>query len=203
MEIRQKESTASMSVSDEHIFERLHADTWSVLFQIAYKKLGDQDEAYDLLQELFMELWDKRQIYPLQTLSLPWLKKRLWFKLMTYFREQGFKQRHLEHLRVFVASESLVLQPAESVGVVSESDFEIIMQAISIEVAQMPDRMKEIFLLNREQHFTISEIAQKLGLSPNTVRNQLHTAMKRLRKSLEAHDLTAINLTFLCWMIWS
>ncbi|SKB28454.1 RNA polymerase sigma-70 factor, ECF subfamily [Parapedobacter luteus] len=187
--------------SAEQLFEQLHERFWSVLFRLACKKLGDRDEAYDLLQELFLELWNKRDVFPLHQLSLAWLKKRLWYKLITYFRTQGFQQRHLENFRIFMACEQPVVQPGESIDQVFESQFETVMDAIALAVAQMPDRMREVFLLNREQHFTIDEIADHLNLSPNTVRNHLHIAMKRLRKSLEAQNLSTLSIALLWWII--
>lgn len=193
-------SQERMPVPAEQLFVQLHEATWPVLFSLACRKLGDPDEAYDVLQELFIELWDKRDVFPLHTLSLAWLKKRLWFKLLTYFRRQGFKQRHLDNFRYFIESEPPITQPEEFTSNVFESHYELIMDAIALTVAQMPERMREVFLLNREQHFTIKEIAEHLGLSPNTVRNHLQTAMKRLRKSLEAQNLTS-SFLLLWWLI--
>jgi len=189
------------SASDEQLFEQLHESSWTVLFQLACRKLGDQDEAYDLLQELFVELWDKRQVFPLGGLSLPWLKKRLWYKLVAHFRTQGFKQRHLENFRVFAEQERLIDQPKASSNLELESQYEVIMDAIALTVAQMPARMQEVFLLNREQQFTINEIAQRLDLSPNTVRNHLQAAMKHLRKSLKAQNLSTTCVALLWWVI--
>lgn len=187
--------------SDEQLFEQLHETFWPMLFRLACKKLGDRDEAYDLLQELFLELWNKRDVFPLHQLSFPWLKKRLWYKLITYFRTQGFRQRHLDNFSILMACEQPVIQRNESIDLLVESQFETIMDAIALTVAQMPDRMQEVFRLNREQHFTINEIADRLSLSPNTVRNHLHAAMKRLRKSLEAQNLSTPSIALLWWII--
>ena len=163
--------------------------------------LKSTDLVDDLLQELFVELWDKRQVFPLGGLSLPWLKKRLWYKLVAHFRTQGFKQRHLENFRVFAEQERLIDQPKASSNLELESQYEVIMDAIALTVAQMPARMQEVFLLNREQQFTINEIAQRLDLSPNTVRNHLQAAMKHLRKSLKAQNLSTTCVALLWWVI--
>ncbi|SFC68225.1 RNA polymerase sigma-70 factor, ECF subfamily [Parapedobacter composti] len=197
---KQAHTRQRVSTSDEVLFEQLHKSSWSMLFQLACKKVGDRDEAYDLLQELFVELWNKRDVFPLNNLSPAWLKKRLWYKLITYFRTQGFHRRHLEDFRRFMALEYPAVQPDESSVKLAESQFEIIMEAVELAVAQMPDRMQEVFLLNRERHFSIDEIAQHLGLSPNTVRNHLHAAMKRLRKSLQMQNLTAPCLALIWWV---
>lgn len=188
---------------DEQLFVRLHEASWPVLFPLACRKLGDSDEAYDVLQDLFIELWDKREVFPLDNLSIVWLKRRLWFKLLAHFRRQGFKRQHLDNFQHFMEKETLVVQPGESANQMLERDYELIMDAIALTVAQMPERMREVFLLNREQHFTINEIAGHLGLSPNTVRNHLQTAMKRLRKALEAQNLTSPSFVLLWWLVAS
>lgn len=194
-------ASACGSVPAEELFAQLHGDTWPTLFPLACRKLGDPDEAYDVVQELFIELWEKRNTLPLQNLSLAWLKKRLWFKLLSYFRHQGFKQRHMEHFRYFVETDALSEKTEESDRNEFENDYELLMDAIVITIAQMPERMREVFLLNREQRFTINEIAVHLNLSPNTVRNHLQTAMKRLRSSLAAHSPSAFSYLWLCWLL--
>lgn len=188
--------------SDEQLFEQLHETTWPILFQIACNKLEDPDEAYDLLQELFIELWDKREVFPFQQLSLSWLKKRLWYKLISHFRYRGFKQRHLDDFQSLVESDARVIEPDEYLTPGFESQFALIIEAISLVVAQMPERMREVFLLSREQHFSIAEIAQRLSLSPHTVKNHLQAAMKRLRKSLEFQDLSILNGILVWWLFF-
>lgn len=199
----QTNAVRDIVMSDEQCFEQLHERTWSVLFQEACRKLGDEDEAYDLLQELFLELWDKRKIFHLQELSLTWLRKRLWYKLITYFRTQGFKQRHLDDFKIFMKQQHVQMHVQEQELLLQEleSRHEIIMEAIALAVAQMPEKMQEVFLLNREQHFSINEIARRLELSPHTVRNHLQASMKRLRLSLKTQNLSPLGLSLLLWII--
>jgi len=201
MKTAKRDASRDIDVADEKLLERLHDTSWPILFQLANNKLGDVDDASDLLQELFIELWNKRHIFPLGELSLAWLKKRLWYKLIMHFRNKGFKQRHLENFRTFMETEQLAFQPGESSDHAFEEQFELIMEVITLAVAQMPDRMREVFLLKRDHQFTINEIAQRLDLSPNTVRNHLQAAMKRLRSELETQHLSTLGFALACWII--
>jgi len=199
---RQLDTFQDIVLSDEQCFEQLHETAWPILFQEAYRKLGDKDEAYDLLQELFLELWDKRQVFHLRELSLSWLRKRLWYKLITHFRTQGFRQRHLDNFKIFLQQEQMVVQSQEFLIQELESQYEVIMETIALAVAQMPERMQEVFLLNREQQFSINEIARRLELSPHTVRNHLQAAMKHLRQTLKTQNLSSLGLSLLLWIVF-
>ena len=59
---------------------------------------------------------------------------------------------------------------------------------IFAEVEKMPARMKEIYLLKKEEGFSIKEIAEKLSLSEQTVKNQLQNAYSRLRLCLKEYN---------------
>lgn len=52
----------------------------------------------------------------------------------------------------------------------------------------MPPKMKDIYLLSREQQFSIAEIADLMMLSHQTIKNQLHRALTRIRHSLQKHN---------------
>ena len=57
-------------------------------------------------------------------------------------------------------------------------------QFIARQVAAMPEKMRQIYLLSKEENLTHAEIAGLLSLSNQTVKNQLYNALTRLRKSL-------------------
>lgn len=187
---------------EKSTFETLHQESWPFIFNLAYQKLGDPDEAYDLVQELFIELWDKRAVFPPDSISIGWLKKRLWYKLLTHFRTQGFRQQQLADFRVFLESEHEVYREQDwQDSLIYEKEFNAIMEAIALVVTQMPERMQQIYLLNKEQHFSVQEIAERLGISPHTVRYHLQEAMKRLRDSLTSTDFSLVNYLLVFWVI--
>ena len=56
-----------------------------------------------------------------------------------------------------------------------------IQKLLMAEVENLPPDMKRIFLLSRQEHLSTTEIAQRLSLSPQTVKNQISNAIRRLR----------------------
>ena len=186
--------------SDYTAFEELHKRFWPELQRLAYKKIGDRQDAYDLLQDLFIELWEKRETLNFGDRLQGWLQKRLWFKLSTYFRNQGFRKQHQEDFKVYLENEEAgAFDPVELKE--AEAYYEDLLLAINKAIEEMPDRMREVFLLNRNEKCSVNEIAERLSLSPKTVRNQLERAIGRLRKSTETYNPSAFQILFALWII--
>lgn len=188
--------------SDHDAFDELHGRFWHSLFTITYKKIGDEEEAYDLLQEMFIELWEKRQTISFTNEVKNWLRNRLWFKIAIYFRNKGFKEKHRENFMLFLKSEEAPVFAMDSIEVKeADSDYEDILQMINGCIEDMPDRMKEIFLLSKTDNHSVKEIAEKLNISPKTVKVQLERATSRLRKVADVNNLSAVQILFILWLI--
>jgi RNA polymerase sigma factor (sigma-70 family) len=85
----------------------------------------------------------------------------------------------------------LPVEGATTMDLLNEKELQ---HALSVAVNHLPAKMKEIYLLSRQQHKTIAEIAQELSLSEQTVKNQLSKALLRLRMHLK--EATVIPLLF-------
>lgn len=190
-------------LSDYAAFEELHRRFWPGLQQQAYRKMGDRQDAYDLLQEMFVELWEKREELHFGGELKGWLQKRLWFKLATWFRTRGFRAKHLEDFRKYTENiqSGTRFDPVEMRQI--DAYYDELLAAINKAVEEMPERMREVFLLNRREQYSVSEIAARLELSPKTVRNQLERAVVRIRKSTEGYYPAPMELVFLFWVLYS
>lgn len=187
--------------SDYAAFEELHRRHYQSLLIVAIRKIGDEDEAYDLLQDMFIELWDKRENFNIQNPLANYLKNRLWFKLSGYFRTKGFKEKHFRNFAAFLQAEegnSPYLDTLE----IREMDqqYELVMSVINRTIEEMPDKMREVFLMSRSNQYSIPEIAQLLNISPKTVKNQVNIAMNRIRQATSDESLSALQLLILVWL---
>jgi RNA polymerase sigma factor (sigma-70 family) len=144
-----KELIRLICMSDYAAFEELHRRYWQKLHQLAYRKIGDKQETFDLLQEMFIELWEKRAILNFGDELGGWLQKRLWFKLSGYFRTKGFQQKHRENFRQYIVSggETVHFDPADLRELTAS--YEDLLAVIHKTIEEMPERMREVFLLNR------------------------------------------------------
>ncbi|MFA4868006.1 MAG: sigma-70 family RNA polymerase sigma factor [Pedobacter sp.] len=188
-------------ISDYAAFDELHRRYWPSLRRLAYRKTGDQADAYDLVQELFIDLWEKRETLAFGAQLNGWLHNRLWFKLSAYYRTKGFQQKHLENIRLNLeqVSNAPQLDPLEILA--EQKNYDQLLEVVNHTIQEMPDRMREIFLLNRNEQKTVVEISKKLGISPKTARKQLDRAMGKLRRSTQQYKTSAMELLFITWLI--
>jgi RNA polymerase sigma-70 factor (ECF subfamily) len=68
--------------------------------------------------------------------------------------------------------------------------------ALRKQVEELPEKMQQVFVLSRYEHFTIAEISQSLNITPRTVKNQLSNAMKILRTKIGTYCLIVIAFLF-------
>ncbi|RKR83395.1 RNA polymerase sigma-70 factor (ECF subfamily) [Mucilaginibacter gracilis] len=198
-----KELIRLIRLSDYAAFDELHHRYWASLRRLAYRKTGDRADAFDLVQEMYIELWEKRETLAFGDELNGWLHNRLWFKLSTYYRTKGFQEKHLENIRINLEADLSFPQHDVLELVENQKKYDRLLDVVNQTIEEMPDRMREIFLLNRNEQKNVSEISEKLGISPKTARKQLDRAMVRLRLSTQNYKASTMELLFIAWIIYS
>ncbi|SEN01866.1 RNA polymerase sigma factor, sigma-70 family [bacterium A37T11] len=183
--------------SDRMAFDILYDRFWKPLYLHALKKTGSKDDASDLLQDLFLELWNRRLHLP--EISVPlryYMRSIMVYKVAHYFREKRFKEKHEENFAAFIQQENNLY----NIPIVLNEDnfdFESAIEQVQACVSQLPDRMKEIFQMRHMENYSISYIAETLQLSKQTVHNQLQNALHRLRLILLKKNISAKEILLL------
>lgn len=171
---------------DATAFEILYNRYWERSYKICYWHLLDQESAKDIVQELFVDLWVKReQINITETLE-GYIKVALRNRVFNYIRSQTIKKKHNHN-----AAEQA---PEAGLEVQERYQEKELRQLYLKEINKLPEKMKDVYTLNKEGGFSISEVAQKLSLSEQTVKNQLSNALKRIRSGLEHYRIIMILL---------
>lgn len=165
--LRQGEDRAFME-----IYERYQA----LLFAYAYRKLQDKEEAQDVVQEIFITLWEKRDNFVLKTHLSGFLYKSVLNRVLDIWKHQRVVQQHVEAHQLTIDVDSV-----ETDYLVREKD---ILALIEKEIAAMPPRMREVYHLKHREYLSTKAIATQLGISENTVSNQLKNASAHLKQRL-------------------
>lgn len=167
---------AFLKTGHERAFVELYERYKGVLHAHAYKKLGDFDEAKDVVQELFVALWDKRENLPDTTNVSGYLYRAMRNRVFNIFAHNEVKAQY--------ATAFLNSQP-EATYVTDERVRENeLTRQIEAAIGELPGKMREVFLLSREDQLSHKEIAEKLSISEHTVKNHIKKALKSLRAKL-------------------
>jgi RNA polymerase sigma factor (sigma-70 family) len=186
--------------TDYAAFEHMHQQYYTTLFRMAVKKMGDEDEAFDLVQGMFIEIWEKRETLHVPNALDAWLRNRLWFKLSGYFRTKGFREKHVRMFGEYQQMEQAAALNDIEVREINQQ-YEAVMELVKRTIDEMPQKMKTVFLMSRNGDTSIKDIAEELQLSPKTVKNQVNLAMNRIRHAVSGTSLTTAELLFVLWLI--
>ena len=157
------------------LFERY----WKFLYAVAYRRVQDEHLAQDVVQEVFMAVWDKREKLTIEATYVEYyLLKAVKNRVINHFASQRIKAGVLEQLM-----QRMETLAGESY---SPSHYLALERFVDEQVARLPDTMRAVFLM-RNDHHSIGDIAKKLNLAEQTVKNYLTEASHRLRKSLLTH----------------
>ena len=172
---------------DEQAFKIIYDQYWLALFQYAFNVLNDKTVCEDIVQQVFVSLWQKNENLEIENLSA-YLFRAVKFQILKHLRNGKITQQHLDQI-TFLASyndieEKLVAKDLES--------------QLKKLIGQLPERCRHIFTLSRFEHRTNQEIAQHLGLSIQTVKNQISKAINYIRQEMPNNFLVAL-LLFLCF----
>jgi RNA polymerase sigma-70 factor (family 1) len=161
---------------DDAAFKEIYTRYNKLLFIFAAKKLDDQDEAMDVVQDVFVWVLNNRDKFALRTLLSSYLYKSVLNKIFDIFRHQKTIRKYIDQGDYFIDVDS-----HETDYLIREKD---IAAMIDKEIAAMPPRMREIYELHYKQHLTATEIAGQMGISENTVKVQLQRGLKHMRDNL-------------------
>lgn len=169
------------------IFERAFSQHYNQLFFSVIKKVQSDDLAKDLLQEVFIAFWDNLDNIDTEQQILPYLYGILRNKVLMYYRKSEV------HLKYAMDAVNQHTEDQSSEHIFLNKELEAI---IGDEIDKMPLRMKTIYRLKKENNNSIKEIAEELGISEQTVKNQLQNAYSRLKLRLKDYNSPVIIVGF-------
>ncbi|MFC4872063.1 RNA polymerase sigma-70 factor [Negadavirga shengliensis] len=164
---------------DEHTFEAVFKDHFKSLHTYANVILKDSDEAEEIVQTVFLKLWEKRGMIKINTSLKAYLYKSVYYDSLNHIKHQKVKMKHREQKQYETTQNGSV----EAVDVMEGQDEELnsrFQQALRL----LPEKCRTVFHLSRFEELKYQEIAQKMGISIKTVEAHMGKALKTLRLEL-------------------
>jgi RNA polymerase sigma-70 factor (ECF subfamily) len=169
-----------IAIDDEVAFSEIYDRYWKKLYSLAVFKTNSKETAQEIVQELFVRLWERRN-----NVSISHLESYLFTAL---------KYQIISHLRQVITQRSLVETSASEASIHTE-DFltaETLQTAIETAVKQLPDKTQAVFRLSRFEEKSHKEIALALDLSEKSVEYHITQALKFLRTYLKDYLLVTL-----------
>ena len=163
-----------MNPSDRKRFEQFFHLHYSPLCNYARKVTGNDVLAEDIVQDLFMQLWQKDQLAHIDNLER-YLLRAIKFKSIDQFRKH-------KTIVWYSLADSAFDQLSEDLGAITEEEIEPLLHYFA---AKLPPKTRQVFLLSRESGMTYNQIAEEMNISVKTVEHQMGRALKQMKAILK------------------
>ena len=160
--------------------DRIFRKYYPLCKSVAIRILKDQHIAEDITQEVFMELWKKRNQHHINTALKAYLRRSVTNRCLNFIRDQKI---------VFDGEDKLPdWSPATSHNALSNMEANELSDALHKVIDALPERCRVVFMLSRFEELRYQEIAEQLDISIKTVENQISKALRLIRRSLNIRE---------------
>ena len=153
-----------------------------LLYVFAYKRLKNREEAKDIIHELFLGLWANCKNLNTNTILPAYLYMVVRNKIINLVSRQKVAARYIDSFQCYLDE----TQTDNTDYLVRHNE---LLAFIEAEVANLPPRMQQVFELSRKTNLTRKEIAKELNVSEETVKSQMHSALKIIKVKLGPYFL--------------
>lgn len=162
---------ALLKQGDETAFEKIYKRYWVELYNSAYKRLPEKEKCKDIIQNVFADLWNRRNETDIENPAA---------YLHTAVRFQVLKQITRSPKNSFIAThfETELISPLSSDDCILEKEAKTL---IELYISALPEKRRNIFVMHYYEGLSTANIALKLNVSRKTVQNQLTNASHGLR----------------------
>lgn len=179
-----KEPALQVVIANKKDFEQIYRLYWRSLYEFALIKTRDKDVAEEIIQDLFVSIWEKRD--ELRIINLRnYLFTAVRNRIITFYRQTIFSD-----LDIATNQEA--------------PDYPLFLEELEMSLnealSKLPEKTHEIFLLNRFDGKSAAEIARHLHIPQRTVEYHITQALRQLKSLLK--NTIAMILFFLNTIIF-
>ena len=164
---------------DMDAFETIFRAYYQSLCLFSFRYLKRTDLAEEIVQDIFINIWDKRSSLQLETSLKSYLYRAVHNNSLKYLQHQRVVDKHARYL--IDRKEQYFNEPVNNLQVAE------VTKLLENAFASMPQKTREIFELSRNEGLKYQEIAEKFEISIKTVEAHMGTALKILRENLKEY----------------
>ncbi len=172
---------------DDHAFEQLFKAHFKALHSYASVMLYHDSHAEEIVQNMFVRLWEKRDLLDVQISVKAYLYKCVHNDCLNYIKHKKIKAKYQDHATFTMNNQTENTSDKLVLGELQDR--------LQVAMNELPEQCRTIFQMSRFEELKYREIAEELGLSIKTVENQMGKALRILRVKLV--DFLPILLLFM------
>lgn len=176
----------NLEASDEMAFREIYTRYWERLFFTALKRVKAKEDAEEIVQNVFVSLWERRFSATIIENLEAYLNTAIKYKVISHIEKLMRSSRTLNELHVSAednsTQESLALQDLN--------------EAIQRVLNTLPLKTKQIFTLSRYQRWSVKEIALGMSMSEKAVEYHITQSLKLLKVKLRNFTLLLLLAFF-------
>lgn len=170
-----------LAAGDDIAFNTIYEQYQQSVFAFAFYLTKSKELSEEVVQEVFVRVWEKKEQLPENMMILPYIKRMTQNLVLDLFRKAGREQALQQQLQD--AMRNIFSHPDDQL---QEKELRrIYRQGIDL----LPPQKKIIYTLHRDHQLSYEQIADKLGLSPHTVRNHMAEAIRSVRAHVNKHTV--------------
>ena len=167
----EKQLVEKIIQSDQSAFKTIFEQYSKPIFQFLCRKLNNKDEAEDLVQEVFIRVWNSREKLDANKSFKSYLYTIANNIAIDYYRKNKKSMLNIEDYEY----QCIYFE---------DGNFDI-PNHIKKEINKLTPMQKNVFYLSRFEGLSNNEISEMLGLSKRTVENHISRALKKLKENLQ------------------
>ncbi len=170
------ELLVQLNAGDQKAFEAIYRRYAAELFRYARKNIPAKEDCEEIVQEVFISLWQRHET--LRVISLKhYLIKAVHYKVIRYIQHSKVRRRYEEHYKLFEAM-------YDSIGE-EELSAESIQGKLLKTITDLPERCQVAIKLRLLENLSNGEIAARMNISKKTVEVYMLTAFKHFRANYD------------------
>lgn len=177
------ELTQLLRQGDEPAFTHIYNHYWDKLYYIAHRLLKDTDAAEEIVQEVFLTLWKKKDVLAIQNINH-------YLAAMTRYAVY----RYLSKQKQFRSKENTLALINAAAITELDVDNKILLEIITNLSNKLPEKCRLVFQYNKLQDMSLADVAEELNISQKTAEAHLTKALRIIRTNMGSatHDLLQV-----------
>ncbi|MEO1256987.1 MAG: RNA polymerase sigma-70 factor [Bacteroidota bacterium] len=165
-----KQLLSLVRIGNEVAFSQLFERHWKKLLNTAYRVTRDKDAAQDIVQEVFADIWTKRNYLDIENLEA-YLHQSTRYTVFRYIRKS----------KMIIKDFDFIESPVKINITEEQLDFQETSSRLEHSISQLPEQRKRVFQLSRYENMSNKQIAKHLDISVRTVESHISKALETLR----------------------